>query len=98
MSVREAPAQAAARESSGPARLGCLSVNAVPFAAVYVDGQRVGDTPRACLRVRAGSRTVHFESADGKSPERTVVVTPEHTPESPLRLSYDFRVKQFVGP
>jgi serine/threonine-protein kinase len=85
------------REAAGES-FGCLSVNAVPFATVYVDGQRAGDTPRACVRVRAGSRQVHFVSADGRSPDRTVVVTAEHTKERPLRLSYDFNTQQFVGP
>jgi hypothetical protein len=77
---------------------GCLSVNAVPFAAVYVDGQHVGDTPRACLRVRTGARSLRFQSAEGQSAERSIVVTAEHTRDNPLRVSYDFHVRQFIGP
>jgi hypothetical protein len=77
---------------------GCLSVNAIPFAAVYVDGRHVGDTPRACVRVRAGSHQVHFESPAGRSPERAVVVTAQHTADSPLAVSYDFTSRRFLGP
>jgi serine/threonine protein kinase len=75
---------------------GCLSVNAVPFAAVYVDGQHVGDTPRACLRIRAGRHRIFFEADAERSPEHVVIVEDHHTTESPLRLSYDFRLRQFL--
>jgi hypothetical protein len=77
---------------------GCLSVNAVPFAAVYVDGRHAGDTPRACVRVRTGSHRIHFESPTGRSPEQTIVVTPQHTADSPLAVSYDFTGRRFIGP
>lgn len=75
---------------------GCLSVNAVPFAAVYVDGQHVGDTPRACLRIRAGRHRIFFEADNERSPEHVVIVEDQHTAESPLRVSYDFRLRQFL--
>jgi serine/threonine protein kinase len=76
---------------------GCLSVNAVPFAAVYVDGQNVGDTPRACLRIRAGRHRIFFEADGERSPENVVIVEDHHTSESPLRVSYDFRLRQFLA-
>ena len=75
---------------------GCLSVNAVPFAAVYVDGHHVGDTPRACLRIRAGRHRIFFEADNERSPEHVVIVEDQHTAESPLRVSYDFRLRQFL--
>lgn len=76
---------------------GCLSVNAVPFAAVYVDGQHVGDTPRACLRIRAGRHRIFFEADGERSPEHVVIVEDQHTSDSPLRVSYDFRLRQFLA-
>jgi hypothetical protein len=71
-------------------------VNAVPFAAVYVDGHHVGDTPRACLRIRAGRHRIFFEADNERSPEHVVIVEEQHTAESPLRVSYDFRLRQFI--
>lgn len=77
---------------------GCLSVNAVPFASVHVDGQYIGDTPKACLRVPVGERRVHFEADGQRSPERVVQATERHTAANPLRLSYDFRLRTFLEP
>jgi hypothetical protein len=74
----------------------CLSVNAVPFATVYVDGRRAGDTPKACLRVVPGARRVQFEASGERSPERLVHVTSRHTADDPMRLSYDFNSGRFV--
>lgn len=76
-------------------RQGCLSVNAVPFATVLVDGQQLGETPAACLRVEVGEHRVQLQQAGDRSPERVVRVGEQHTVEHPVRLSYDFRLRQF---
>jgi len=76
-------------------RQGCLSVNAVPFATVLVDGRLLGETPAACLRVDVGEHRVQFQQADDRSPERVMHVGEQHTVEHPARLSYDFRSRQF---
>jgi len=81
--------------AGSPQRHGCLSVNAVPFATVLVDGQLVGETPAACLRVEVGEHRVQLEQAGDRSPERVVRVGEQHTVERPVRLSYDFRLGQF---
>ena len=86
----EAPATAGL-----PQRHGCLSVNAVPFANVLVDGHLLGETPAACLRVEVGEHRVQLQQADDRSPERVVRVSERHTVEHPVRLSYDFRSRQF---
>ena len=78
-------------------RPGCLSVNAVPFATVHVDGRQVGDTPRACLRIGRGRHRLHFESMNQRSPEHVIVVDENHTSDNPLRVSYDFRTHQFLA-
>lgn len=95
------PAAAASRPSFTPppppaAATACLSVNAIPFATVYVDGRRAGDTPRACLRVAPGAHRVRFEASGERSPERLVHVTARHTADEPMRLSYDFNSGRFV--
>jgi len=99
-----APRQVASSGSQppGPAvstdATGCLSVNAIPFASVYVDGRHLGDTPRACLRVPVGEHRVHFQDGSDQSPERVIRVTDKHTAENPVRLSYDFKSRQFRTP
>jgi Protein kinase domain len=75
---------------------GCLSVNAIPFAAVYIEGRHAGDTPRACLRIPVGEQRIYLESDGERSPERVLHVTERHTSEAPLRLSYDFKVRTFI--
>jgi eukaryotic-like serine/threonine-protein kinase len=92
-----APAPVAEPAPAMPAgKPGCLSVNAVPFATVYVDGREMGDTPQACLRVPAGRHRVHFQWSDKRSPERVVEVRSEHTADNALRVSYDFRAGRYL--
>lgn len=81
--------------AGSPQRHGCLSVNAVPFATVLVDGQPLGETPAACLRVDVGVHRVQLQQAGERSPERVVRVGEQHTVENPVRLSYDFGSRQF---
>ena len=74
----------------------CLSVNALPFAEVYVDDRPAGYTPTACLRVPIGEHRVHFEMDGQRSPERVLRITARHTPDAPMRLSYDFNTGRFI--
>ena len=78
------------------AEWGCVSVNAVPFAKVYVDGRPVGDTPQACVRVRQGQHRIRFEWTGERSPDYLVTVARDHTADNPLRASYDFKAGRFV--
>jgi predicted Ser/Thr protein kinase len=86
--VAKAPVQAQA--------LGCLSVNALPFAQIYVDDQPVGYTPKACLRMAVGEHRVRFVMNRQRSPERLVRITARHKPAAPMRLSYDFDTGHFI--
>ena len=79
-----------------PQELRCLSVNALPFAQVYIDGQLVGYTPMACVRVPIGEHHVHFQMDGQRSPERLLRITARHTLEAPRRLSYDFNAGRFI--
>jgi len=74
----------------------CLSVNALPFAQVYVDDRPDGYTPKACLRVPIGEHRVHFQMDGQRSPERLLRITAQHTPDAPMRLSYDFNTGRFI--
>ncbi len=91
--ARRAPEPAAIAGSSGPQ--GCLSGNAIPFATVVVDGQVLGETPAACLRVPLGEHRVQLRQGSDQSPERLVRVAEEHTVDRPVRVIYDFRSQQF---
>ena len=97
--VAQAPAvKPPVAPAAGPAKpqeSRCLSVNAIPFAQVYVDDQPVGYTPTACLRVAIGEHRVQFEMDGQRSPERLLRITPRHTPDAPMRLSYDFNTGRF---
>jgi serine/threonine-protein kinase len=98
---RRAPRQPAPVASppaaAEPPKLACVSVNAVPYAVVVVDGRPMGETPRACLWLTAGRHRVVFESENERSPEQVIVLDEEHTADNPLRLSYDFRARQFLA-
>ena len=86
-----APAAAARGEAWG-----CLSVNALPFGGIYVDGAYVGEAPKACLRVAAGERRIHFEANGQRSPDRIVHMTDQHTAEHPLTIGFDFRARRYL--
>jgi tRNA A-37 threonylcarbamoyl transferase component Bud32 len=88
-------ASEAPETAASPQRLGCLSVNAVPFATVLVDGQVAGETPEACLRVKVGEHRIQLLQDGDRSPERVVRVGEQHTAENPVRLSFDFRARRF---
>jgi serine/threonine-protein kinase len=74
----------------------CLSVNALPFAEVYIDDRSAGYTPMACVRVAVGDHRVRFEMDGQRSPDRVLKISARHTPDAPLRLSYDFNSGRFI--
>ena len=74
----------------------CLSVNALPFAEVYIDDRSAGYTPMACVRVAIGDHRVRFEMDGQRSPDRVLKINARHTPDTPLRLSYDFNSGRFI--
>jgi serine/threonine-protein kinase len=95
--VPPAPAPAApAPVAASPLELRCLSVNAIPFAEVFVDDRPLGYTPTACLRVAIGEHRVRFQMDAQRSPERVLRVTARHTLDAPMRLSYDFNTGRFI--
>jgi len=89
-------AEPARQQVAAVGPVGCLAVNAIPFATVWVDGRFAGHTPKACLRLPLGERRVRFEAVGEQSPERVLTLTTRHTPDEPIRLSYDFTTGRFV--
>ena len=66
---------------------GQLSLNAQPWAEVWLDGERVGETPIANLATRVGSHDVIFRHPQLGERRETVVVTLRQ----PARLGVDLR-------
>lgn len=58
---------------------GTLSVNAVPWAEVAVDGRWIGRTPLASLSLSAGSHRLIFRHPDFGELETVAVVTANET-------------------
>jgi eukaryotic-like serine/threonine-protein kinase len=94
--VTAAPAAVGSAQVAATSDSRCLSVNALPFAEVYVDDRSVGYTPAACLRVPVGDHRVRFEMDGQRSPERVLRITARHTASAPIRISYDFNTGRFI--
>ena len=66
---------------------GSMSLNAIPWAEVWVDGQQVGETPLANVAVPIGAHEVVFRHPDlGEKRVRTVVAL-----GAPAKVSVDLR-------
>ncbi len=68
---------------------GTIALNAVPWAEVWVDGEKVGDTPIGNLSLAIGSHTIVFRHPDLGEQRHAATVTLN----SPARLSVDLRTK-----
>jgi hypothetical protein len=55
---------------------GLLSVNAIPWANLYVDGRASGHTPRRRLTLEAGRHQLKLVNQAGESRTRTVEISP----------------------
>jgi PEGA domain-containing protein len=68
---------------------GTIALNAIPWAEVWVDGEKVGDTPIGNLSVTIGTHDVTFRNPDlGEQRHQATV-----TLVAPARLSVDLRKK-----
>ena len=68
---------------------GTLSLNATPWAEVWIDGERVGDTPIGNLTRRIGSHEVLFRHPELGERRETVVIAVG----KPARIGVDLRKK-----
>jgi hypothetical protein len=66
---------------------GTLSLNAVPWAEVWMDGRRVGETPIANLTAPIGAHEIIFRHPQLGEQRRSVIVTLK----APARLGVDLR-------
>ena len=68
---------------------GTVHINAVPWAEVWLDGQRIGETPLGNLQAPIGTRELIFRHPDLGERRATVFVTLKE----PARISMDLRKK-----
>ena len=66
---------------------GALFVNAVPWAEVFVDGSKIGDTPIADFKLPVGSHEIVLRNPRFAEQRRTVVVSLK----VPVRIGVDLR-------
>ena len=68
---------------------GTVSLNAVPWASVSIDGENIGDTPIGNLPLTIGPHEVVFRNTELGEQRRVIMVTLR----SPVRLSVDLTKK-----
>ncbi len=61
--------------TAAPAEPGSYSIDSTPYATIYLDGTKLGDTPLFNLKVPAGKHTIRAVLQDGRA--RTLSVTIE---------------------
>lgn len=66
---------------------GTMAINALPWAEVWMDGAKIGETPIGNFTVPVGSHDVVFRHPDFGEQRETVMVTLK----APVRLSVDMR-------
>jgi hypothetical protein len=82
-----APSSAAETAApAGAATIGYLSINATPWADVWVDGKSVGTTPLANLEVTAGNHEILWRHPHLGERRETITVTAS----TPARAATDF--------
>ena len=69
---------------------GAVSINALPWAEVWINGERVGETPIANLARRLGSYEIVFRHPELGEKRETITVTLRQT----ARVGVDMRGKQ----
>jgi serine/threonine protein kinase len=69
--------------------MGSIAINAIPWAEVWVDGEKAGDTPIGNLAVAIGKHEVTFRHPEFGEAHQVVTVTLS----GPARLSVDLRKK-----
>jgi hypothetical protein len=65
---------------------GQANINAAPWAEIWIDGEKAGETPLANVPIRLGVREIVFKNP--KFPERKQTVT--ITANAPATISVDF--------
>jgi eukaryotic-like serine/threonine-protein kinase len=99
---RKAPAKTAEdeRDSAEPARpdavpsVGLLSVRAVPWAAIVLDGKFVGNSPLANIPIAEGKHTLTLTAKQGDFPPRSTDIKVKAG--TPTRVVLDFEANKLT--
>ncbi|MBM7112190.1 protein kinase domain-containing protein [Archangium primigenium] len=84
---RTAPARAKRAVAARTGPRGSLELRIVPYATVYVNGRRLGDTPMAPVLLPAGNHTVKLVNTTlAKTVTRSIEVKPEQSTMLKLNL------------
>jgi serine/threonine protein kinase len=83
-----APAPGHVPDLGGPTGVARLTVNIVPAAKVYLDGDLVGTTPLVMPKTPAGKHSLTLERTDGTM-KKTVTVTLKAGEDKKLPLTWD---------
>jgi len=67
--------------------MGTISINALPWAEVWIDGQRVGETPIGNLSIAIGNHDIVFRHPELGEQKKTVAVSVG----APLRVGVDMK-------
>ena len=67
------------RTSRRPRGTGTMTINADPYGLVFIDGERIGDSPVVRVEVAAGTHDVLIQYLDQSREERVTVRADEHT-------------------
>jgi len=86
-SVQVSPGKVSAIKIEFP--MGTIALNAVPWADVWIDGEKVGETPIGNLPLAIGTHEVIFRHPDLGEQRQLVTVTLT----APVRVSVDLRKK-----
>lgn len=68
---------------------GTIALNALPWAEVWIDGEKIGETPIGNLPISIGSHSVVFRHPELGEQHHTALVTLK----GPTRLSVDLRIR-----
>jgi serine/threonine protein kinase len=68
---------------------GTIAINAIPWAEVWIDGEKVGETPIGNLPIRIGPHEILFRHPELGDQRHAITVTMNN----PARLSVDMRQK-----
>jgi hypothetical protein len=68
---------------------GTIALNAIPWAEVWVDGVKIGDTPIGNLQLTIGAHEIVFRNPDLGEQRHAATITAD----APARLSVDLRKK-----
>jgi hypothetical protein len=81
------PPEPVRRPEPPPVATGTLNVNATPWAEVWLDGRRIGETPLANVKTTAGSHEVVLRHPSLGEVRRTIVVSADE----PARLTVSMK-------